>query len=400
MPRLGSLRTVYFLVAVTWVLAATPLAIIPSPRSRAIATGMLATVLAVVPFMPREFDYGRLGSGANVYFSPQHYGKVIDHAEGVDGGLTTVAESSERGERVLTLLTNGKFQGDDSDSREMLAQYGFAIYPLLHTEKRDRALAIGLGTGVSARVLKNAGFRHLDVAELSPDVVRLATRYFRNANEGVLSQPGVFTHVTDGRNLLLVRDEVYDLIGLEISSIWFAGAANLYNREFYALVKTRLAPHGVLQQWVQLHRLAAPDIASILATVRSEFRFVSLYFSSTQGVVVACNENCEPRPATLARLDDEPRLNAVLHRFGSGSAALLENRILTPDATARLLDECRTRGLDMEMLVSTDDNLLLEYETPKGNVRDYRSSFVENLAFLRRFAPPRGRETDSLGSIP
>lgn len=34
---------------------------------------------------------------------------------------------------VLTLLTNGKFQGNDSESGEMLAQESFALFPMLHT---------------------------------------------------------------------------------------------------------------------------------------------------------------------------------------------------------------------------------------------------------------------------
>jgi hypothetical protein len=37
--------------------------------------------------------------------------------------------------------------------------------------------------------------------------------------------------------------------------------------------------------------------------------------------------------------------------------------------------------------ISTDDNLYLEYSTPKGNVRDYRDSIDANVAALRRFQP-------------
>ena len=46
-------------------------------------------------------------------------------------------------------------------------------------------------------------------------------------------------YYSDGRNYLLTQNKRYDLISMELTSIWFAGAANLYNREFYQLAKAR-----------------------------------------------------------------------------------------------------------------------------------------------------------------
>jgi spermidine synthase len=37
--------------------------------------------------------------------------------------------------------------------------------------------------------------------------------------------------------------------------------------------------------------------------------------------------------------------------------------------------------------VSTDDNLYLEYSTPKGNVLDGQQSLDRNVAFLRKYSP-------------
>jgi hypothetical protein len=36
-------------------------------------------------------------------------------------------------------------------------------------------------------------------------------------------------------------------------------------------------------------------------------------------------------------------------------------------------------------LIATDDNLTLEYSTPKGNVRPYIDSLDQNLRYLDRF---------------
>ncbi len=388
LPRLGSLRTLQLLAAIVLFLGLLP-ALRLSGWGRRMALAPAALVVALFLVQPASFDYTRLASGANVYFTGQQYGAVIDHAESLDGGLTTVAESTDpRGRRILTLLTNGKFQGDDGLDREMKAQYGFALVPLLHTEARHRALVIGFGVGGSARAISDAGFEQVDVADLSADIIALARRHFSSVNAGVLDRPGVHTYVSDGRNVLLLSRWTYDLISLEVSSIWFAGAASLYNREFYALAAHRLAPEGVLQQWLQLHRLSSADLVSVLGTVRTEFPFVWLYFVGNQGVIVACRHDCLPSEATLARLDARRSVQQPLALFGGSASALLPSRLLTPDGVDRFLSAATEFGLDAGALVSTDDNLLLEYSTPRGNVRGYEESLHENVNLLRRFSPP------------
>ena len=117
------------------------------------------------------------------------------------------------------MLTNGKFQGDDSPKREMKAQLAIGTTPLLHTTERKRALSIGLGTGVSTRALWAANFEAIDVVELSGDIVRMAKKYFSTVNDTVLERENVKTHVTDGRNFLLLSEAQYDLISMEISSL-------------------------------------------------------------------------------------------------------------------------------------------------------------------------------------
>ena len=384
LPILGAVAANQMLAVVCLGLGALAMVRITAWPSRRLALAAFLPALALLVFQPRAFDYTRIGSGANVYFSHQNWGRVIDHAESLDGGLTTVAESRDPdGHRVLTLLTNGKFQGDNSLRREMKAQAGFALAPLLHTTKRDRALVIGLGTGVSARVLRDAGFTSLDIVELSADVTRIAERHFQEVNRSVTTRPDVRTYVTDGRNFLLTQHKTYDVISMEIASIWFAGAGALYNHEFYQLAKRRLAADGVLQQWVQLHRISGQDIVAILATVRSEFRYVWLYFIGNQGIIVAANQEALPGPETVRAIDNASALADVRAAFGGSVRSLLADRLLTPADTDRLL--ALTQGNDF---ISNDDNMFLEYSTPQGNVRDYAESLGENLRALKRIGAP------------
>jgi spermidine synthase len=331
---------------------------------------------------PKSLDYDKLSTGANVYFADQAWGRVIDHAESLDGGLTLVTQNSSVGRNVKFLLTNGKFQGSDATSGEMKAQLGFALAPLLHVPRREQALVIGYGTGVTARALKMAEFGSLDVVDLSQDIVTLANRHFAIINDRVTGKPGVRTFYTDGRNFLLLGDRKYDLISMEISSIWFAGASALYNREFYQLARKRLSSEGALQQWVQLHHLSPTDIAYILGSVRAEFDHVWLYIIGDQGVIVASTSPVR-REHALDKAAVPPRLAALMGQTGLTGEQVSQSLRLDPEGVDALLDSF---GIPREFLVSTDDNLELEYSTPKGNALDSGWSYFVNMNFIGQFS--------------
>jgi spermidine synthase len=344
----------------------------------------LGVLFAVLGSFQVQLNYDALSSGANVYFAGQQWGKVIAHAESIDGGLTTVTE--QPGNKIKTLLTNGKFQGTDSWNGEMQAQIGFAFAPLLHQEKRDRALVIGYGTGVTSRVFHDAGFKQLDIAELSNDVINLANNYFPEVNSKVSTLNNVNLHVTDGRNLLLLTppQHLYDVVSIEITSIWFAGAASLYNKEFYDLVRSRMNTDGVLQQWVQLHRLSPIDILTIISTLRSSFNYVSLYVIGGQGILIATNDadRKSPNLKAIHLLENTAQLNDIKSKFNKKIPDLIENRSLSSAGVDQFI---KKTGVDQSLWISTDDNLRLEYSTPKANVNDAQISMRRNLEMLQKF---------------
>ena len=340
-----------------------------------IASGMLLAA------SPLRLDYDALSSGANVYFAPQKWGKVVAHAESIDGGLTMVTNQQGPDQPITTLLTNGKFQGNDAKKGEVQPQIGFAALPLLHQPRRENALVIGYGTGATSRVLHDAGFAHIDIAELSRDVVKLADTYFSSINDKVSSQRGVSTHITDGRNFLLLTQRHYDVISIEITSIWFAGAASLYNREFYQLARTKLREDGVLQQWVQLHHMASTDLLNIVGTLRSEFNYVSLYVVGGQGILIATNDQSRSTslPEVRAELDSSPRLQQVRELAGRNFTAIAGDLFLSPAQVDLFLDKI---GLVRALWISNDDNLKLEYGTPKANANPPDQSFQKNMGLL------------------
>ncbi len=352
-------------------------------RRRLLMVGLAAVLfLATRP----SWDHLQLTSGEQVYFGrhqvfPQS--RLLFSHEDITGGMTTVvwnpAGVKGQDQEFLTLLTNGKFQGNDSWERD--AQVGFATVPAMFCGGFDRALVIGLGTGQSARVVRETGFAEIDIAEIAPGILEAAREYFPHVNGRVLDAPNVHIHLKDGRNYLLLHDRRYDLITMEISSVWFAGATNLYSREFYELASRRLADGGVLQQWIQLHHISPREIDSSLATVQSVFPYVSLWVVGGQGIVVATHR---PQVVSAAFFRRFPRLASVLDKELDGDAGfswfrqLLASQLLAPPEVRQLV-------LDETPVLNTDRNRLLEYWTPRYNITKVDWVRV-NLRRLSRWA--------------
>lgn len=358
--------------------------------SRGVTWPTVAVAAAAIAIAPR-WDLARLASGTNVYFAAQvEQGPVVWMNEDVHGGVVTVTQS--RG--LYTMWTNGKYQGDTGP--QMAAQRGFADIPAAFVPAFGPALVVGLGTGVTLDALAAYPFARIDVAEISPGIVAAASRYFRSVNGGVLDDPRVHVLPEDGRNVLLVGagterptvgslgssgGEAYDLITVELTSIWFAGAANLYNREFYETAARRLTEGGVLSQWIQLHHTTLRDIASQLATAHSVFPHTALFIRGDQGML---EMSLAPLRARDENDSDDGRAPAQARRE-------LDDLVLPEDAIDAFIDDvCSAARVPHDEVVSTDDNLLLEYATPRNNVPS-RPSIAEMSQSLRESVAARTR---------
>jgi spermidine synthase len=385
-PRLGSelsLKAIILVLVAFWLLFLRHERPLPRRLRLAAATALCAAAILV----SCHWNWGTLTAGTGNYFgqkpakaSPQASGVTSFRSfgfrdEGVQGGLTTVVNDTIRAghdtSTIHTLYTNGKFEGDDNPGGQMNAQFGFSAIPSLFVNHFDRALLIGLGTGHGAAALKHLGYRDIDIAEFAPGIVAAARQSFAHLNEGILDDPHAHLFLEDGRNVLLTsRQRAYDLITIEVTSVWFAGATNLYSQEFYELARKRLRPDGVLQQWVQLHHIGPREVACALATAHAVFPYVGLWLYGTQGMMVASN-----RPLVL----DEALRPELDRRFRSASLAdeLYGSELVSPDGLSRLMN-------DFHPVINTDNNRWLEYSTPR-----YQSSafdwFQHNVQAFSRY---------------
>jgi hypothetical protein len=301
LPLVGSLRVIELCVVPALV------------ARRNIAFAVAAVLLAVA--LPGQFELEKLAAGANVYFAPHGYGAPEAHYEDADVWLTRNGK---------TLLVDGKYDG---------AGQAFVSPAIEHTTARDHAVILGLGTGANAHAALRAGFTNVTVVDRA-GAARVATDL--TGFELVSSMPPA----------------PFDLIGLETSTAWFDGAGWDFSRQRYTNLATKLSPHGVFQQWIQLHRVDKVDLASIFGTVRTVFPRVWLYVIERQGILVACVDCAD--------------------------ATVTADLVLDPAAIDRLIAE-------VPAPITTNDNRFLELDAAQMNMRSYEQSWKENEAFLASF---------------
>jgi len=385
LPRLGSLVTLRGCAAVNILLgAAFTFWLVPMTvaRRRAFSVGAALIAVAVV-VVPGQWDMSRI-TGTYAYFSPGWHGQhVLFAKEDVQGGLTSVVQTGT----LRTLLSNGKFQGDNSG--EMGTQVRFAMIPALFTRQFDQALVIGLGTGHTLRTVARLPFHQIDAAELAPQLVQAAREWFADVNDLVfIRDPRVKLSVADGRNFLLLSRKRYDMITLEITSLWISGQADLYNKEFYELCRAHLQEHGVLQQWVALHHLRTKDLLVILNTAAQVFPHAAFFQSGAHGFLLASSSPLEIDYQQVTSLDQDLGVSHELKSIGLPSAwVLLSELVLYDNSFRKTVGSLHTTTGLPEDFASTDFRPYLEYQVPKGITLTY-DTVERNTAFLQAFASP------------
>jgi spermidine synthase len=251
----------------------------PRPSVRAGAVGAsIALIVALaysVPELPRELvAYGRFlptrGIGANVVY--------------VGEGRSASVAVSEEDNGARTFHSAGKAQAS-THPQDMRLQRMLGHLTTLVPETGRSFLVIGLGAGVTAgAVAIDPRAERVVVAEIEPLVRNAAAQYFREQNVGVVDDPAVEIRIDDGRHYLATTDETFDGITSDPLDPWVKGAAALYTREFWQLVRSRLNPGGVVTVFVQLYETTEDAVKSEIATFLDVFPNGAVFANTVQGM--------------------------------------------------------------------------------------------------------------------
>lgn len=309
---------------------------------------------------------------------------VLELRDGVDATVSVV--ESAHGARVLYM--NGK--ADAGDREDMTTQTVLGHLPLLVRPDARRALVIGMGSGVTAAAVARHPVEWIDLLEISPEVLELGGRWFERVNRDVVRDPRVHVRVEDGRNFAAFHPaEPYDVIVSQPSNPWMTGVANLFTDEFFAQVRRRLRPGGVLAQWFQSYNMRTDDVRVLVGTLRRRFPHVYVFAfnpAHLRGDMIAL-ASAEPLDFTnaLTTLAGDEAVGVELRALGIGPTEMLQGFVLSSENVDAFVGGAA---------VNSDDRPLIELRAPRAIFDDTVAGNLEALHRASRGArlPATGAE--------
>ena len=279
LPRLGIERSL-FLIAVLYGGVALATALdrsVSRARSRAEGWALAAGVLlfgAGVVLFPFGLMTGRYLPIVVERFADDG-SRVVAVREGVmETAIYLRAEAW--GEPVShRLLSNGfSMSGTAVFPRRYMNL--FAYWPLaLHPAPRQ-ALLISYGVGSTAQALADASWlTSIDVVDPSREILEMSR--IAHPAKNPLDDPRVRVHLEDGRFFLQTTPRRFDLITGEPPPPKNADIVNLYTREYFHLMRERLAEGGVATYWLPVPDMFERDSKAVIRAFCEAFDDCSLW---------------------------------------------------------------------------------------------------------------------------
>ncbi|MDQ3488612.1 MAG: fused MFS/spermidine synthase, partial [Acidobacteriota bacterium] len=206
-------------------------------------------------------------------------GEIIYMGEGWNASVAVSRSSGG----VLNYHNAGKIQAS-SEPQDMRLQRMLGHLTTLIPKDPKNALVIGCGAGVTAGAVSiDPAVKNLTIAEIEPLVPSVVSKYFSEHNFSVVTNPKTRIHIDDARHFLQTTDEKFDAITSDPLDPWVKGAAMLYSREFFEVVKKRLNPGGVVTLFVQLYESNNEAVKSEVATFLEAFPNGMIFGNTNNG---------------------------------------------------------------------------------------------------------------------
>ncbi len=263
LPLLGAVRALLLLAALLLVACALlaargalggrgPARLAPTAAAAVLlALAVLAPAVPVVP--PSVTRFGR---------------ELLHYREAIEGTLTVARDRGGPAATKHSFVDNSAVIGSSYDAYKVVRLMGHLPY-LAGLDAR-RALVVGFGMGVTtSAIAAHPGLVELECAELVPGL-RDAAHLYRELNRDVAQDPRLRLVAGDGRRHLQRSSGGYDLISCDPTHP-ILGSGALYTREWFRLCRDRLAPGGMLSQYLPLHKLGERELLGIIRTFHEAF---------------------------------------------------------------------------------------------------------------------------------
>jgi spermidine synthase len=245
-------------------------------------------------------------------------------------------------------------------------------------------LVVGFGAGVTAgSFVTHPGIKRIVICEIEPLIPKVVSTYFTRENNDVAHDPRVQIVYDDARHFILTTKEKFDVITSDPIHPWVKGAATLYTKEYFELVKQHLKPGGVVTQWVPLYESFPDVVKSEVATFFNVFPDGTVWSNDIagKGYDVVLAGHATPQTINVdsmqMRLTQNPRAAQSLAEVGFTTAMSL---LSTYGGQARDLGPWL-----VDAQINRDSNLRLMYLAGMGLNTYQNASIYDDMLRYRKF---------------
>ena len=193
-----------------------------------------------------------------------------------------------------SLVLDGKTQSTEVD--EFVYHEGLVHPAMIAHPGPTSVFVAGGGEGSTIReVLRHSTVERVVMVDIDREVVQLCREYLPNHHQGAFDDPRVSLHYDDALAYLERSTDLFDVVIVDVPDPLEAGPAyQLFTREFYELLRSRLTPLGLMVAqsgptgpsfYEQCFSVVANTVSSVFPSIALSETFVPS-FGSTWGFIV------------------------------------------------------------------------------------------------------------------
>lgn len=316
--------------------------------------------------------------------------KIVFYEDGSDATVTVDKTDGFYEPVSIGMRINGKTEASMSD---LGTQFLCSHIPMLAKPGAKDVFVLGLASGMTATVPLTYPIERLDVAENCEPVIK-ASHFFDEWNRNVLKDPRTHLWREDGRTVLKLRPQLYDVIITQPSNPWFVGTGSVFSKEYYDVTASRLKPGGIVAQWVQLYETQDEIVELVLRTFGSVFPYTEIWDTAGGDILLlGSKQPWASNPDVFRRGFAIERVRLDMQMIDIFSPELLFARQIASQRTAFAIPSAGP--------IQSDRHPILEYVAPKafylGGGSQMLSSFDERT-HQQLLAPIEKRQ--ALASLP
>ncbi|MHC9544581.1 MAG: hypothetical protein AB9903_34115 [Vulcanimicrobiota bacterium] len=286
---------------------------------------------------------------------------------------------SYNGHVSIVVRKNGRI-----NAAEMIS----GVIPALYAPRHEKALVIGLGTGISSGVVSTL-FQSTDVVDLNRAFFLMLPEV-SYANFNIAQNRSVSLCHTDGRAFLIGKEGVYDAILNTAEAPDYFAAYKLYTVEFYQRAAKALKSDGVFCTWLSTSEMSEEGVVLVLSALRKSFT----YFDLTLLKDSYCQITCSNQPLHVRKLSEAAACKSLERELSNSIPGFQPDEYFDD---IRISENPFVNYHPIVRRENTDDYPALEFCAAKKVFRNVREGdiFCQNQSLFNIDVVKKGRGDDA-----